>query len=73
MSGLIVPFKGLIPKVAPSAFVAPNATLIGAVEVAANGRIWLASSCAATGRESALAKIPTCRMAWWYRSPRAGF
>jgi carbonic anhydrase/acetyltransferase-like protein (isoleucine patch superfamily) len=40
MSGLIVPFKGFTPKVARSAFIAPNATLIGDVEVAANASIW---------------------------------
>ena len=40
MSGLIIPFKGFVPKVAPSAFIAPNATLIGDVEIAANANIW---------------------------------
>ncbi|MGQ0584175.1 MAG: gamma carbonic anhydrase family protein [Reyranella sp.] len=40
MSGLIVPFKGFIPKIDPSAFIAPNATLIGEVEIGANCGIW---------------------------------
>jgi len=40
MSGLIVPFKGFTPKVANSAFIAPNATLIGEVEIGANCSIW---------------------------------
>src|SRR5262245_50504447 len=40
MSGLIIPFKGFVPKVASSAFVAPNATLIGDVEIGANASIW---------------------------------
>jgi carbonic anhydrase/acetyltransferase-like protein (isoleucine patch superfamily) len=40
MSGLIVPFKGFVPKVASSAFVAPNATLVGDVEIGANASIW---------------------------------
>ena len=40
MSGLIVPFKGFVPKIDPSAFIAPNATLIGEVEVGANCGIW---------------------------------
>ncbi|MBI3199557.1 MAG: gamma carbonic anhydrase family protein [Rhodospirillales bacterium] len=40
MSGLIVPFKGFIPKVDSTAFVAPNATLIGEVEIGANCGIW---------------------------------
>ncbi|MFI5000791.1 MAG: gamma carbonic anhydrase family protein [Reyranellales bacterium] len=40
MSGLIVPVKGFTPKVAGSAFIAPNATLVGDVEVGANASIW---------------------------------
>ncbi len=40
MSGLIVPHKGFVPKVAPSAFIAPNATLVGDVEIGANASIW---------------------------------
>lgn len=40
MSGLIVPFKGFVPKVASSAFIAPNATLIGEVDIGANCSIW---------------------------------
>jgi len=40
MSGLIVPFKGFIPKVDKSAFIAPNATLVGEVEIGANCGIW---------------------------------
>jgi len=40
MSGLIVPHKGFIPKVDPTAFIAANATLVGDVEIAANASIW---------------------------------
>ena len=40
MSGLIVPFNGFVPKVARSAFIAPNATLVGDVEIGANASIW---------------------------------
>ena len=40
MSGLIIPVKGFTPKIDPSAFIAPNATLIGDVEIAANANIW---------------------------------
>lgn len=40
MSGLIVPVKGFTPKVASSAFIAPNATLIGDVEIGAHASIW---------------------------------
>jgi carbonic anhydrase/acetyltransferase-like protein (isoleucine patch superfamily) len=43
MSGLIVPFKGFVPKIAPSAFIAPNAALIGEVEVGANCSIWFST------------------------------
>ena len=40
MSGLIVPHRGFIPKVAPTAFIAANATLVGDVEIGANANIW---------------------------------
>jgi carbonic anhydrase/acetyltransferase-like protein (isoleucine patch superfamily) len=40
LSGLIVPHKGFVPKVHPTAFIAANATLVGDVEVAANASIW---------------------------------
>ncbi|MBM3643897.1 MAG: gamma carbonic anhydrase family protein [Alphaproteobacteria bacterium] len=40
MSGLIVPFNGFVPKVHPTAFVAPNASLIGDVEIGENCGIW---------------------------------
>ncbi|HTE80315.1 MAG TPA: gamma carbonic anhydrase family protein [Reyranella sp.] len=40
MSGLIVPHKGLVPRVDPTAFIAANATLVGDVEIAANASIW---------------------------------
>lgn len=40
MSGLIVPFKGIVPKVASSAFIAPNATVVGEVGIGANCSIW---------------------------------
>jgi carbonic anhydrase/acetyltransferase-like protein (isoleucine patch superfamily) len=40
MSGLIVPYKGFVPQVASSAFIAPNATLIGNVEIGENASIW---------------------------------
>ena len=36
MSGLIVPFNGLVPKIDKSAFIAPLAALIGVVVFAAN-------------------------------------
>ncbi len=40
MSGLIVPHRGFVPKVASSAFIAANATLVGDVEIGANASIW---------------------------------
>ena len=40
MSGLIVPFNGFVPKIARSAFIAPNATLVGDVEIGENASIW---------------------------------
>ena len=49
MSGLIVPFGGVVPKVHPSAFVAPNATLIGDAEIGANCGIWFGAVLRADG------------------------
>lgn len=43
MSGLIVPFKGFTPRIAQSAFIAPNAALIGEVEIGANCSIWFST------------------------------
>ena len=40
MSGLIIPYEGSTPIVHPTAFVAPTAVLIGAVEVGAESSIW---------------------------------
>lgn len=40
MSGLIVPHKGFVPRVARSAFIAANATLVGDVEIGENASIW---------------------------------
>lgn len=40
MSGLVVPFGPHVPRVAASAFVAPNATLVGEVEIAEDASVW---------------------------------
>lgn len=40
MSGLILPFLNHTPVVHETAWIAPNATLIGEVEIAANAGIW---------------------------------
>jgi carbonic anhydrase/acetyltransferase-like protein (isoleucine patch superfamily) len=40
MSGLIVPHKGFVPRVDPTAFIAANATLVGDVEIGANASLW---------------------------------
>jgi carbonic anhydrase/acetyltransferase-like protein (isoleucine patch superfamily) len=40
MSGLIVPFRGVVPTIAQDAFIAPNAALIGNVKIASKASIW---------------------------------
>ncbi len=40
MTSLILPFAGRIPVIAPDAFIAPNATIIGDVEVGAEASVW---------------------------------
>ena len=37
---IIVPFEGRSPRIAPSAFLAENATLVGDVEIGENTSIW---------------------------------
>ncbi|MBL0899027.1 MAG: gamma carbonic anhydrase family protein [Reyranella sp.] len=49
MSGLIVPFGGVVPKVHASAFIAPNATLVGDVEIGADCGIWFGAVLRADG------------------------
>ena len=37
---LILPFRGLMPKIAPDAFIAPNATIIGDIEIGPQSSVW---------------------------------
>jgi len=37
---LLLPFDGHVPQIHPSAWVAPNATLIGQVRIEANASVW---------------------------------
>lgn len=40
MQGLILPWKGVFPKLAEGAWVAPNATVIGDVELGEGASVW---------------------------------
>ena len=40
MSGIIRPFRGLTPRIAPDAFIAETAVIIGDVEIGAGASIW---------------------------------
>ena len=40
MSGVIMPYQGILPKIAADAFVASTAVVIGAVEIGAEASIW---------------------------------
>ncbi len=40
MTGLIIPFGGKAPVIAPDAFVAPTATVIGDVVIGAGSSVW---------------------------------
>lgn len=40
MSGLILPFRGLAPRIAEDAFIAETAVVIGDVEVGAGSSLW---------------------------------
>ncbi len=36
----ILPYKGIMPKIHPSAYIAPGAMVVGDVEIGANASIW---------------------------------
>ncbi|MFA6021914.1 MAG: gamma carbonic anhydrase family protein, partial [Rhodospirillales bacterium] len=40
MQGLVMPFKGRMPKLGADVFIAPTAAVIGDVEIGANSSIW---------------------------------
>lgn len=40
MAGIIKPFKGIMPKIHPEAFIAETAVIIGDVEIGAGSSIW---------------------------------
>ena len=40
MSGYIIPYEGVHPTIADDVFIAPNATIIGKVSIAAGASIW---------------------------------
>lgn len=37
---LILPYRGILPRIHPTAFIAPNAVVIGDVEIGAHANIW---------------------------------
>ena len=40
MQGTLLPYKGIYPKIGEGVFIAPTATIIGDVEIAAGANIW---------------------------------
>lgn len=40
MAGIILPYREILPTIAPSAFIAPTATVIGDVEIGEDAGIW---------------------------------
>lgn len=49
---LIVPYKGALPAIAPDAFVAPGAVLVGDVEIGPEASVWF--NCTLRGDERAI-------------------
>jgi carbonic anhydrase/acetyltransferase-like protein (isoleucine patch superfamily) len=47
VSGIVVPFRGILPRLADDVFVAPGACVIGDVEIGAGSGIWF--QCALRG------------------------
>ncbi len=42
MAGIILPYRGVLPALAPDVWVAPNAAVIGDVEIGAGSGVWFA-------------------------------
>lgn len=42
MAGLILPYRGVVPTLAPDVWVAPNAAVIGDAEIGAGSGVWFA-------------------------------
>lgn len=40
MTATILPFRGLMPKIAPDAYIADNAVIIGDVEIGSGSSVW---------------------------------
>ena len=40
MAALILPYKGILPRIHPSAFIADGAVIIGDVEIGADSNVW---------------------------------
>ncbi len=40
MSALLLPYRGVLPRIAEGAFVAPTATIVGDVEIGTDSGIW---------------------------------
>ena len=40
MAGLILPYKGILPRIHPSAFIADGAVIIGDVEIGEESAVW---------------------------------
>ncbi len=40
MTGMILPYRGVMPKIHPEAFIAENAVIIGDVEIGAGSSVW---------------------------------
>ena len=40
MSGIILPYKGATPKIAEDAYIAPNVSVIGNVEIGSQASLW---------------------------------
>lgn len=40
MTGTIVPYRGIVPRIASDAFIAPTAAVVGDVEIGAGASLW---------------------------------
>jgi len=52
MGPLILPYRDILPRIDPTAFIAPNAVVIGDVEIGAHANIWF--NCVIRGDDAAI-------------------
>ncbi len=60
MSGLIIPYEGVTPEISPTAFIAPDATVVGRVKIGPMTGVWY--KCVIRGDEEPITIGANCNI-----------